>query len=867
MTTLLRRSTTAALAALLCAAAAAAVPALAQREPVLKQIKLPHHYYYREMYLPQATSGPGAACWSPDGHELLVSMQGSLWRHVLATGVTEQLTSGPGYDYQPDWSPDGRFVAYASYRDDAVELRLLEVATGESRPLTANGAVNVEPRWSPDGSRIAFVSSAFNGRWHIHVVRVGADGAPGDIERLTDDHDGGLPRYYYSRWDHYISPAWSPDGREILLVSNHGRIWGTGGFWRMRARPGARMREVRYEETNWRARPDWSPDGRRVVYSSYLGRAWHQLWLMTSEGGDVFQLTYGDFDATAPRWSPDGSRIAYVSNETGDTSLWIIDLPGGRRQRVDLSDRRWLGPVGRLRIQIFDGRSGRPAPARVSVQGADGRAFAPDNAWRHADEMFVRGERRFEASYFHSDGSSELVVPAGKMTIEVMRGLEYRLHREEVEVPAASTITHRVALVRIADPGARGWQNGDLHIHMNYGGTYRNEPKHLMLQMQAEDLDVVENLIVNKEQRVPDMGWFSGRPDPVSTKDRLIVHGQEYHTSLWGHTALIGLTDHLLMPDYAAYVNTAAASPYPHNAAVYDMAHAQGALMGYVHPFDTAPDPHNLDEPMSYEMPIDAALGRMDYFEVLGFSDHRITASIWYRLLNCGFRIPAGAGTDAMANFASLRGPIGLVRAYVKTGPTFTHERFLEGLKQGRTFATNAPLLEFSLEGKEAGDEIRLAAGGRRLTAKVSLRSIVPIDHLEIVGPGGVAATIPLQGNQTSADASVTLQVDGSGWYVLRAWNERATHPVLDLYPYGTTSPIYVTVADQPVRSPADARFFLAWVDRVIAVAEEHTGYNTPQEKSAVLQSMRDARAVFEELAAGGPGASPGRRTATGRAP
>ena len=65
-----------------------------------------------------------------------------------------------------------------------------------------------------------------------------------------------------------------------------------------------RPREIHYEETTWKARPDWSRDGRRVVYSSYLGRQWNQLWLMTAEGGDPLQLTYGEFDATAPAGLP-----------------------------------------------------------------------------------------------------------------------------------------------------------------------------------------------------------------------------------------------------------------------------------------------------------------------------------------------------------------------------------------------------------------------------------------------------------------------------------------------------------------------------------------------------------------------------------
>ena len=70
-----------------------------------------------------------------------------------------------------------------------------------------------------------------------------------------------------------------------------------------------------------------------------------------------------------------------------------------------------------------------------------------------------------------------------------------------------------------------------------------------------------------------------------------ITHAQEYHTSLWGHMGLLNLSDHLLTPGFASYRHTALASPYPYNGVVADLAHAQGALVGYVHPFDTAIDP------------------------------------------------------------------------------------------------------------------------------------------------------------------------------------------------------------------------------------------------------------------------------------
>jgi hypothetical protein len=706
--------------------------------------------------------------------------------------------------------------------------------------------VNVEPRWSPDGRRVAFVSSAHEGRWHIFLASVESSGALGGVERLTQDRNSGLPRYYYGAYDQYLSPTWSPDGKDLIFVSNRGRIWGSGGFWRMTAGPGAEPRELHYEETTWKARPDWSRDGKRVVYSSYLGRQWHQLWLMTAEGGDPLQLTYGEGDATAARWSPDGRRIAYVSNEDGHPALRIVDVPGGGIERPTAERRVYREPVGQLRVTVVDRSTFRPSPARVSVTLPDGRSFAPDDAWRHADDGYDRRQRKVEYGYFHTRGSSVVTVPAGQLTLEVSRGPEYRVFRRTVTVPPDSTTAVRVVLQRLVNLPAAGWYSGDLHVHMNYGGAYRNDPLNLAFQARAEGLHVVENLIVNKEGRVPDIGHFTGRPDPVSSPGTLIVHDQEYHTSFWGHTGLLGLGRHVILPGYAGYANTGAASLDPTNAAVFDLARAQGAITGYVHPFDSYPDPADTTRPLTHELPVDVALGKVDYYEAIGFvDDYMATAKVWYQLLNCGFKLPAGAGTDAMANFASLRGPVGLNRVFVKSG-RLEHRRWLAALKAGRSFASNGPLLGFTLGEKGLGDELVLPAGGQELTARVTLNSNVPIHHLEIVGNGEVVAKIPLARSSTTVSTTLQIPIRRSGWYLLRARGDGPAYPILDVYPYATTSPIYVTVGGEPIRSNTDAEYFLAWIARLESAALAHPDWNTQQEKAQALATIRRARNEFE---------------------
>src|SRR4029077_2448142 len=295
----------------------------------------------------------------------------------------------------------------------------------------------------------------------------------------------------------------------------------------------------------------FSPDGQRIVYSSYLGRAWLQLWLLPGSGGAPVALTYGDWDETSPGWAPDGQQIAFVSNREGGTQLRLLRFPGGSSRVLEVARRRWLRPSGIVHLSVRD-EQGLPTPARVVVTDAAGRFYAPARAWMHHAE-FDRNEHPFEARYFHSAGDDVIEVPAGIVSVEVMKGLARTPAHRTVQVAAGATTDVSVELPARPwlDGAERRWVSADVHVHMNYGGHYRNTPAHLGLQAQAEDLDIVENLIVNKEQRIPDIAYGGVGVDPSSKPGALVVHGQEFHTSYWGHLGILGLRGGTLLPGYA----------------------------------------------------------------------------------------------------------------------------------------------------------------------------------------------------------------------------------------------------------------------------------------------------------------------------
>jgi TolB protein len=188
---------------------------------------------------------------------------------------------------------------------------------------------------------------------------------------------------------------------------------------------------------------------------------------------------------------------------------------------------------------------------------------------------------------------------------------------------------------------------------------------------------------------------------------------------------------------------------------------------------------------------------------------------------------------------------VGMNRVYVRSGAPLEHRRWLAALKAGRSFASNGPLLEMTVNDIEPGGEVRLPGAGD-VTVSVRLRSNVPVDHLELVQNGRVVEDVPLAADRRSATARVRVPVDRSGWLLVRARGDKPAYPTLDAFPYATTSPVYLTVAGRPARSARDARYFMRWIDRMRASVEAHEDWNSDTERRETLEMLARAHAEYE---------------------
>ncbi|MCB9383169.1 MAG: CehA/McbA family metallohydrolase [Bryobacterales bacterium] len=803
--------------------------------------------YMQNYYLPPAASTPWRPAFSPDGEWIVFSMAGSIWKIRIGETTAYELTAGSTYDSSPVFSPDGSKIVYTADEDyEAINLRMLDLKTGESHALTQGSQVNLDPVFAPDGKRLLYVSTQPDGWYNLYAMPLDAAGNPGQPLKLTADHSYHNARLYFGAEDLHIQPTISPSGDEMILVSNRDISLGSGGVWRAPVEPNAmdKAKLILPEETLYRTRPQWSPDGKRILYSSHRGTQFDNLYVLPVNGGEPYQLTFGDWDHFEPSWSPDGEWIVYVANEHGLSELRLLETFGGEERPIEIRQRVYKRPMGTLAVTVRDGRAGPLTAAKIMLTAADGKAYAPSDAYHRV------GARALFLDFFHTDGSFELDLPVGEVELLAMKGFERVPVKARPKIVEGQVTRVELAVERFTNAKARGWYSGSDHVHMNYGGNLHNTPENLMFMAAAEDLDVVGEKVANKDNRIFDYQFYNGAYDEQrSTSDRLLSWGEEYRPPWYGHINFINLTDHLLSPFTTGYENTAIESLYPSNTDMFRRARKQGALGGHVHPYTDPPETVGYANARTF--PVDLALGSFEYLEVMtGAMYAKHTARVWHRALNCGFRVTPSGGEDSISNLH--RNPaIGAARVYADLGGKLEWSRWLDAIREGRTMITNGPLVWLKVDGEGPGGEIHLPESGGSVEVQATLESAFPVDRLELIFRGEVVQTIPLTDGRHQASWRGRVPVEQSGWFTLRALSDNAVYPIDDENLHAETAAVYVLKGDQPIRSREDAEYFITWIDAITKQAEQHPGWRSEKEKAHVLGQFADARKIMVERAAG----------------
>ena len=815
---------------------------VAQRERPYPGSKHGGNYMYNFYFAPAPSSTPWSPDWSPDGEWIAVAMSGSIWKVDPASGRAWELTHNEKYHSLPDVSPDGKWIIYTADDRQTIQLEIVNLETGESHALTDDEHIYADPVFSPDGGRIAYVSTKPNGYFNVYVRAIRNGQWSGDKIAVSRDNNYGNNRLYFGEWDMAITPSWLPNGRELLIVSNRNVPLGSGNVLRVPAATDGieEGQTVLSEQTLYRTRPDVSIDGKRFIYASTGGSSdqFANLYVQPTVGGEPYKMTFLSHDAFHPRFSPDGEWIAYISNKDGLPQLALLETYGGAQRTVHITDRRWKRPMGVLSLRTVVAGASAPTGSRVHLTASDGKFYAPADAYARASGV---GD-----DVFHHTGEFRVEVPVGKVELTVVKGFEHWPKKLDVEIQANEVSQLTVELEPMTDMAAKGWYSGSTHVHMNYGGNLHNTLENLMMMSAAEDQDVVNEQVANKDNRILDYQHFvpGGGPHPLSTPERILVVGQEYRPPFYGHVFLFGMRDHLISPFTTGYEGTAIESLYPSNTDMLRKAKAQGATVGYVHAFGGESDPleGNLGGAKGYM--VDAALGTTDGVEWAQAG--RAGFHPWYATLGNGLRVTATGGEDSISDLQRSE-LVGSVRTYVYTGGRgLDMDAWFSGLREGRAFVSSGPLVELMVNGHMPGETVELGTGGGSVDVTAHVKSITPLQNVLLVYNGEVIDEFTLSGERNDFDLEKSYPVRKSGWFHLRAEGDPGERFPLDaVYAQGFTNPVWVDVGGQPVRSRAAAEYSIRWIDKLRQMAEEWPGWRSEKEKQHVFAQFDEARAIY----------------------
>ncbi|MGA2616622.1 MAG: hypothetical protein ABSF26_03370 [Thermoguttaceae bacterium] len=482
---------------------------------------------------------------------------------------------------------------------------------------------------------------------------------------------------------------------------------------------------------------------------------------------------------------------------------------------------------GQLALVVLDDKTRQPIACRMHLVG-------PGSKPRRIEQV------PFWSDHFVFPGKITLKLPVGRYTFELERGPEYKNVTGNFKIDRSANDTKEISLPRAVDMAAEGWWSGDLCVH-------RPLPD-VKLLMAAEDLHVAGVI-----------SWWNDRSQ-VSPKalaalafPTVLFDGNRAYEPAGGGYGRSGtevlcfhLRAPLLLPpdagpEYPALVQQLmkvrrGADP----PAWIDLAATTGRdlpLLAAHHQVDSIEiaNRYFCRRAMLADQAGEQPGDRQRYAGPLAYA--RWSQDIYFKLLECGLRIPptAGSGSGVSPN------PVGYNRVYVHLDGPFSEPEWWRQLRAGRVVVTNGPLLRPTVDGQLPGYVFQ-GEEGRELELEIglTLSTADAISYLDIIQDGAVRQNIRFE-DYAKSGRLPKLHVKKSGWFLLRAVSD-----VSQTYRFALSGPYYVEFGGQPRISRKAAQFFLDWVYRLA----RQISLDDPQEHREVLELHRQARDFWQAVVA-----------------
>ena len=220
-----------------------------------------------------------------------------------------RVTIGRTLNVFPRWSPNGRSIAYTSYRRGAPNIFISNIYEGTMEEVTKGNNENWLPAWSPDGTRLCFASPR-EGKGHTNLYVVNRDGS--GLRKLTDHPSINT------------SPTWSPSGNQIAFTSDR---TGAPQIYVISADGVGQAQRITTSES-YADKPTWSPAPyNEIAYTAKTGPG-NDIKVLDVASRQVRQLTFGEGTNESPAFSPNGRHIAFTSTRSGKKQIFTIARDG-----------------------------------------------------------------------------------------------------------------------------------------------------------------------------------------------------------------------------------------------------------------------------------------------------------------------------------------------------------------------------------------------------------------------------------------------------------------------------------------------------------------------------------------------------------